>query len=155
MPLPSDLDIHALIRRAIGLARTNVEAGGAPFGALIADRSGQVVAEAANTTRVGGGISRHAEINAIEQAMDTLGGQKLTDHILVTSAEPCPMCAGAVFWAGLDTVIFSVSIPRIIALKGRAHQVDLACRDLLAHAPRPIEVIGPIFEDEGAVVFQP
>ncbi len=152
MPLPTNFPTETLLRRAIAIAVEAKADGAAPFGALIANRDGHIVAEAPNTTRVEGGISRHAEINAIERAMAVHGG-KLTDHILLTSAEPCQMCAGAVFWAGLSTVIYAVSIPKLIELNGPQSQIDLACRTILERAPLPIEVIGPMLEEEGAVVF--
>lgn len=153
MPLPADFPLSALLRRAIAIAAQAKQAGHAPFGALITDREGGIVAETSNTTRTDGGISRHAEINAIEQAMATTGGKKLTDHVLITSAEPCQMCAGAVFWAGLRTVVFSVSIPRLIELNGSASQINLGCRTILERAPYAIEVVGPLLEEEGARVF--
>lgn len=92
----------------IELARRNVDAGsGGPFGAAIFDRqSGRLVAPGVNTVIPGNCSVAHAEITAImlaQQIMGTydLGGEGMPSMELVSSAEPCAMCLGAVVWSGV------------------------------------------------------
>jgi tRNA(Arg) A34 adenosine deaminase TadA len=143
-----------LVRRAIELARAARDAGNGPYGALLVDRAGEVVAEAGNTVRSAGLVSRHAEINVIEAAQRKLGQEGLSALTLVTSAEPCAMCAGAIHWAGIEAVVFSVSIGRMRRdVPGGERQIPLSCEEILALGGSGTQVIGPVLEEEGVRVF--
>ena len=97
---------EAFLRRAIELARLSVEQGGGPFGALVA-RGGRVIAEGQNRVVAGADPTAHAEIAAIRAAAAALGTHDLSGCELYASAEPCPMCAGAIHWARLDGICFA------------------------------------------------
>ncbi|MCU0832979.1 MAG: nucleoside deaminase [Chromatiaceae bacterium] len=135
------------VRHAVALAREAKAAGDGPFGALILDDSGRVLAEGRNRVQSEGLSTRHAEICAIESAELALGRAGLAGCTLVASAEPCPMCAGAIHWAGLSRVVFGASIARIQAeLPDGGRQIPLSAREVLAG--RAVEVIGPLLEEE-------
>jgi len=135
------------LRRAIALAREAKAAGDAPFGALILDPSGQTLAEGRNRVHSDGVSTHHAEVGAIEAAQRTLGRTHLSGCTLVSSAEPCPMCAGAIHWSGLSRVVFGVSIERMRReLADGERQIPIGVREVLAG--RAVEIIGPLLEEE-------
>jgi tRNA(Arg) A34 adenosine deaminase TadA len=98
-------DHESLMRRAIALSREGAERGGTPFGAVVAFH-GEVVGEAFNEARATNDPTAHAEIVAIRRAGARLGRFWLTECVLYSSAEPCPMCLAAALWARIDKVFF-------------------------------------------------
>lgn len=96
------------LMRAIELAIANVAAGGGPFGAVIV-KDGAVLAEGANRVTPESDPTAHAEIVAIRAACRKLGDFQLTGCALYASAEPCPMCAGAIYWARPERVFYGAS----------------------------------------------
>ncbi len=103
-------DIHQdFLQQAIDLANKNVlQNTGGPFGAIIV-RQGQIIASSGNQVTTLLDPSAHAEIMAIRQACQALNHFQLTDSILYTSCEPCPMCLGAIYWARLKAVYFAAT----------------------------------------------
>lgn len=140
------------LRRAIALAREAAAGGNPPFGAVVY-RGEERIAEAGNTVRTDGLSTRHAEINVIEVAQRLLGCRDLAGLALATSAEPCPMCAGAAHWAGIERIVFGASIPRLRAESGHGgRQLEARCAAILA--PTAVAVLGPALEDEAIAVHR-
>lgn len=84
---------------AVQLATENVEKlGGGPFGAVIV-KDGKIVATGVNRVTAANDPTAHAEVVAIRNACEALGGFQLEGCELYTSCEPCPMCLGAIYWA--------------------------------------------------------
>lgn len=81
---------------------------GGPFGACIVKR-GRIIATAHNTVLRDHDSTCHAEINAIRQACRKLKSHDLTGCVLYTTAEPCPMCLGAIYWARINAVHIGVT----------------------------------------------
>ncbi|MEF8792548.1 nucleoside deaminase [Thiohalorhabdus sp.] len=104
-------DAEARMRLAIALADANVAHGGGPFGAAVFERtSGRLVASGVNRVLADGLSIAHAEVVALSVAQQRLGSFDLSweadrDYELVTSAEPCVQCFGALFWAGLRGLV--------------------------------------------------
>jgi tRNA(Arg) A34 adenosine deaminase TadA len=98
-------DDRALLMRAVELAGYGIRNGGGPFGAVIA-RNGAVLSEAWNKVVLNTDPTAHAEILAIRQAASEVGSHNLGDCTLYTSCEPCPMCLGAIYWAGIKKVVY-------------------------------------------------
>ncbi len=150
---PNDLD---LLRRAIALAARSRAAGNHPFGALIAAADGAVLAEATNRAVPGkGDVTGHAELEAVRTASASHPPEVLRTATLYSSAEPCAMCAGAIYWAGIGRVVYGLAEARLLALTGRHPEnptLALPCREVFARGQRPIEVAGPLLEDEAAAV---
>jgi guanine deaminase len=96
------------MRMAIRMSIENVEQGGGPFAALIV-RNGELVSTGTNSVAENNDPTAHAEINAIRSATQKLHRFKLGDCVLFTTCEPCPMCLGAVYWAGIPTVYYGNS----------------------------------------------
>ena len=94
---------------AIDLALNNVINGaGGPFGAVIV-RDGEIVATGVNQVTATNDPTAHAEIVAIRNACKTLNSFQLTDCILYTSCEPCPMCFGAIYWARPSAIFYGAT----------------------------------------------
>ena len=94
------------MREAIRLADESIERGGGPFGAVIV-KEGTIVAGSANSVTLDNDPTAHAEVKAIRQACHVLDTFSLKGCTLYTSCEPCPMCLGAIYWAGIDRVYYA------------------------------------------------
>ena len=148
---PRDL---ALLRRAIQLSEGARAAGKHPFGALVADGEGQVVAQAGNNSLPpDGDPTRHAELVAAASAARRLNPDQLARATLYSSAEPCCMCAGAIYWCGVGRVVYALSEARLLRLTGDHPEnptFALPCREVFARGQRPTVVLGPALEEEAA-----
>lgn len=92
---------------AIDLARQSLDdERGGPFGAVIV-RDGEVLARARNEVLATHDPTAHAEVQAIRAACRRLDSHDLAGATLYASCEPCPMCLGAVYWAGIERVVFA------------------------------------------------
>jgi tRNA(Arg) A34 adenosine deaminase TadA len=149
--MPDDL---ALLRRAIALAESSRAAGQHPFGAVLADADGRVLMEAGNGFHPHGDGTAHAERLVATRACIELAPEVRAGATLYSSAEPCAMCAGAIYWAGIGRVVFGLSEKRLKAMIGPHPEnltMDLPCRAVFAAGQRAISVEGPLLEDEAAV----
>jgi len=95
---PSELDAHFL-RWSFAVARRAVVNGNHPFGAILVDHNRNVLIEAENGYMPAHDGTAHAERLLATQACTTLSPELLKDATLYSSAEPCAMCAGAIYWA--------------------------------------------------------
>ncbi len=93
------------MREAIRLANESVKNGGGPFGAVIV-KDGEIVAGSANSVTVDNDPTAHAEVNTIRQACRKLNTFDLSDCVIYTSCEPCPMCLGAIYWARIKCIYY-------------------------------------------------
>lgn len=138
------------LRRAFALAAEAGRAGNRPFGAVLVGRNGQVLAEGRNAVRTGGDVTAHAESVALRQVPP----EALLDATMFASGEPCAMCSAAMGLGGLRRVVFGLSSPVIRERWPTPDPaVSLRCAEVLARATRPVEVVGPVLEDEAAAVF--
>jgi guanine deaminase len=96
------------LERALAAADENIGSGGGPFGALIV-RGGEVIAASGNRVVAEADPTAHAEVLAIRRAASQLGTHILSDCVLYTSCEPCPMCLGAIYWAGITRVVYAAT----------------------------------------------
>lgn len=99
------------MRQALALAREAAAAGEVPVGCVIV-RDGLVVGRGRNRREELQRTSSHAEMEAIAQANETLGGWRLDGCTLYVTLEPCPMCAGAIITARIPRVVFAASDPK-------------------------------------------
>ena len=94
---------------AVGLAARNVSRGGGPFGAVVV-KGGRVIAKAVNTVTADGDATAHAEVNAIRVACKKLKSFELRGCTIYVSAQPCPMCMGAIYWARPEAIYWAADI---------------------------------------------
>ncbi|MGA2408018.1 MAG: nucleoside deaminase [Bacteroidales bacterium] len=94
------------LQRAVEIAWNGILNGGGPFGAVII-RDGKIISETFNRVILNNDPTAHAEILVIRQAASVLQSHKLGDCTLYSSCEPCPMCVGAIYWAGIKKVVYA------------------------------------------------
>lgn len=95
------------MRMAIALSEENIGSGnGGPFGAVIV-KQGKVIAASGNRVLIENDPTAHAEISAIRIASKALGTPNLSGCEIYTSCEPCPMCLGAIYWAGIEQIYYA------------------------------------------------
>ena len=102
----TDAWLAGLLERAVRLAVENAEAGGDPFGALVA-RDGEVLGTGVNVALRDRDPTAHAETAALRDACRRLGTLDLSGSTVVSSAEPCPMCRGAALLAGASRIVYA------------------------------------------------
>ena len=119
------------MREAIRLATESVERGGGPFGSVIV-RNGEIIAGSANSVTIDNDPTAHAEVNTIRQACRKLGTFDLSDCVIYTSCEPCPMCLGAIYWAHLRCVYYGNT-------KKDARDIDFADDFIYEELDKPID----------------
>ena len=139
------------LRRSFDVARRSMSHGNHPFGAILVDEHGRVLIEAENGFMPDHDGTAHAERLAATQACRALSREVLATATLYSSAEPCAMCAGAIYWAGIGRVVYGLSEHRLRGVTGNHPDnptLDLPCREVFASGQRPTEVVGPLLEDE-------
>lgn len=156
-----DSDTLRLMHAAIDIAGRARENGNHPFGALLADEAGNILLEAENTVvtgRDGAGkdCTGHAETNLMRMASRQYNPEFLARCTLYTSTEPCPMCSGAIFWGNVRRVVYGLSQEGLYEMIGADDEeaLPLPCRDVFFRGRKPIEVIGPLLEEEARQVHE-
>lgn len=140
--LPLDPRYAGWMARAIDLAAAAGEQGDVPVGAVVVSPDGEVVGEGANAREQTGDPTAHAEVLALREAARHTGGWRLTDHTLVVTLEPCPMCAGALLLARIRTVVLGAWDPKA----GACGSVWDLARD--GRSNHWVEVVGGVREEE-------
>lgn len=144
------------LRRAIALAEQALALGNSPFGAVAVGADGAVIAEGINSARTSGIPTEHAEVVAINTACAEAGDTALVGATMYASAEPCPMCAAALVWAGVAKVVFAATAEDQAAAMfgggGGGAMFDISCAALIATCPAVVEVSGPHLGDEALAV---
>jgi tRNA(Arg) A34 adenosine deaminase TadA len=151
---PAERDAHFL-RRSFDVARRAITHGNHPFGALLVDQGGNVLLEAENGYMPAQDGTAHAERLLATMACTTIAPGILSNATLYSSAEPCAMCAGAMYWAGIGRLVYGLSEHRLRGITGNHPEnptLNLPCRDVFASGQRQTEVVGPLLEDEAATL---
>jgi tRNA(Arg) A34 adenosine deaminase TadA len=145
---------EAFLRRAIGVAARSRAGGNHPFGALLVTRGGRVI-EAMNSVVTESDPTGHAETNLVRLGAAELSPEELRATTLYTSTEPCAMCSGAIYWAGIPRVVYALpeqSLAAMVPAQDGEPTMDLPCRDVFAAGGRTVHVAGPALEVEAAPV---
>jgi tRNA(Arg) A34 adenosine deaminase TadA len=147
-----------LLKRAIELAREARADGRHPFGSLIVNARCEIVVESRNNAvRPEGDPTQHAELLACAAAGRLLSNEELATCTLYTSTEPCAMCAGAIYWAGIGRVVYALPETGLLRYTGNDLEnptLDLPCREVFARGQRATVVDGPYLEDEAGKVHE-
>jgi len=137
----------AALRRANEVARRALAAGHHPFGAVLVLADGEtVLMEQGNVDAV-----NHAEAVLAREAAKRFDAGTLWGCTLVTTVEPCAMCAGTQYWAHIGRLVYGMSERRLLEMTGNHAEnptLDLPCREVFARGQKVIEVVGPVSEVE-------
>lgn len=164
--LPGGVEDHAAVgymdlaqlRHTISLAQDSRNRGRHPFASTVVAADGTVLASAGNNSMPPeGDPTQHAELRAAAEAARRHSPEDLAAATLYTSAEPCVMCTGAVYWTGIGRIVYALSEHRLLELTGDDPEnptLDLPCREVLSRGQRDIEVVGPLLEDEAATAHE-
>ncbi|WP_374689534.1 nucleoside deaminase [Promineifilum sp.] len=142
------------MRLSFEVAREAREKGNHPFGAVLVDGAGRVLLKGENTVVTERDCTGHAETNLLREASRAFEPDFLATCTLYASAEPCPMCAAAIFWSNVRRVVFGLSTVRLNGMVGEVSEdvMFLPSREVLSRGRKRIEVVGPVLEDEASEV---
>jgi len=140
---PTPAQVLAMLERAHALASRAMQAGHHPFGALLmaADHE-TVLLEQGNVDSV-----NHAEAVLARRAAERFPPAQLWACTLVTTVEPCAMCAGTQYWAHIGRTVFGIEEKTLLGLTGNHAEnptLDLPCRHVFARGQKDVRVIGPV-----------
>lgn len=99
------------MNEALKQAKIAFEEGEVPVGAVLVSKN-KIIGRAYNQTERLNDVTAHAEMLAITAAANSLGAKYLTDCRLYVTLEPCPMCAGALYWSQVSEVHFGAADPK-------------------------------------------
>ena len=129
------------MRDALERAEAAAEHGDVPIGAVVT-RAGETLAAAGNERELRGDPTAHAEVLALREAAEKLGGWRLPDTTIYVTLEPCAMCAGAIALARVPRLVYAAPDPKA----GAAGSVlDLFASGAVNHRP---EVEGGLLGDQ-------
>ncbi len=140
---PTPDQVIAMLRRAQALAERAVAEGHHPFGALLVGPDHEtVLMEQGNVDSV-----NHAEAVLARDAARRFPADLLWRCTLVTTVEPCAMCAGTQYWAHIGRVVYGLEERELLRLTGNHAEnptLDLPCREVFARGQKDMRVIGPV-----------
>ncbi|WP_373232881.1 nucleoside deaminase [Cohnella sp.] len=143
------------LRRCVEVSRLAREAGNTPFGSILVAESGTILLEQGNIEITESNCTGHAETTLMAAASKQFSKEKLNTCTLYTTAEPCAMCSGSIYWGNVGRVVYGISEKRLAELTGDDEQnltLDLPCRSVFAAGRKKVIVIGPFQELEQEVV---
>ena len=145
---PEQITRH--LRRANEVARRAMDLGRHPFGAILVAPNGEtVLAEQGNVDTV-----NHAESTLARTAATNFTPEFLWQCTLLTTVEPCAMCAGTQYWANIGRLVYGMTERRLLELTGNHGEnptMDLPCRSVFAAGQKAVAVMGPIAEVEAEI----
>jgi tRNA(adenine34) deaminase len=145
-------DLEAM-RLAIAASREALDAGDNPYGAVLVSARGAVLHVAANRQNSERDITAHAEVVLVRETAARLGAAALSGATVYASGEPCAMCSGALYWAGVQRIVYAAPNEVMNELFG-GEQLPIRCVEVLAGASRKVQVEGPLLRDEAVAVLR-
>lgn len=133
---------------ALAEARAAAARGEVPIGAVVVSPAGVIVARAGNRTRELSDPTAHAEILAIRAACAAAASERLVDHDLYVTLEPCPMCATAISFARIRRLYWAAGDPKG---GGVEHGPRVFAQPTCHHAP---DLYGGIAESDAAALLR-
>ena len=154
-PAPTDAQVAAMLARAHAVARKAMDAGHHPFAALLVAADHEtVLMEQGNVDSV-----NHAEAVLAREAARRYPPSELWHCTLVSTVEPCAMCAGTQYWANIGRLVYGIEEKTLLAITGNHAEnptLDLPCRHVFARGQKDVQVIGPVpaMQDEIAALHR-
>ena len=138
---------------AIEASARALDAGNMPFGAVLVSPQGKLLAVAENNQVSERDCTGHAEMVLVREVARTQGSGSLTGGTVYASGEPCAMCCGAMFWAGVSKVVYAASQNDITRALGTP-ALPITSREVLAQATPAMVVEGPLMDAQAVAVLQ-
>lgn len=151
------LNHEYFLRLSFKVALRAHETGNHPFGAILVGPDGDVLMEQENAYNPTHDMTGHAERVLMTRASQAYPPAFLHQCTMYTSAEPCAMCAGAAYWAGIGQVVFGLSESQLKQITGNHPEnptLDLPCRVVFEAGQRRVEVVGPLLVEEAAKLHE-
>lgn len=141
------------MRLAIEASREALRCGDEPYGASLVAPDGRVLLVAGNEQHSTHDCTAHAEMVLVRRAQAELGAGALQGATAYASGEPCAMCAGALYWAGVAHVVYAVAQPEMAELLG-GRLLPTRAEALLGAAQPPVRVTGALLRDQALAVLR-
>lgn len=145
-------DDETCMRLAIEASRRALANGNMPFGAVMV-REGQILNVACNNQITSGDCTGHAEVVLLREAATKHGRSALSGSTVYASGEPCAMCSGALFWAGVTRIVFGATTLDINDILGPP-LLELRCNEVLEGAKPSVRVEGPLLRADATAVLR-
>ena len=138
------------LAQAAEVARRAAADGHHPFGALLVAPDGEtVLLEQGNVDTV-----NHAEAVLAREAAARYRPEQLWGCTLVTTVEPCAMCAATQYWAHIGGLVYGMAEAELLEITGSHEEnptLDLPCREVFARGQKAVEVVGPVPAAEAVI----
>jgi len=144
------MELNKYMELALAEAKLSLCEGNNGFGAVIV-RDEQIIASAHDTEATDGDPTSHAELNAIRAASKKLG-RKLSGCIMLSTHEPCPMCASAVVWSGISEIAYGYSIKE--AIKQGRKRIGITCHEFFDRAGADIIIHENILNHKCSILYR-
>ncbi len=144
------VDFERMMKLAIKEATISKSEGNKGYGAVVVFGK-RIVGKAHDTAMTERDPSLHAEVNAIRQAVKTVGDSNLCGAVLFSTCEPCPMCASLAVWANLTTIVYGVSIEETARL-GKS-RIRVNSKEIVDKSPAMIEIIGNVLKNDCKTLY--
>lgn len=141
------------MRLAISAARQAHAAGDTPFGATLVSPEGDIVHTSPNRQNSSNDCTAHAELVLVREVTARHGAQKLKGATVFASGEPCAMCSGAMFWAGISRVVYAATTQDISEALG-GPSLPVRCVQVLGEAQPAVTVEGGLLREDAVAALQ-
>lgn len=148
-----ELDHEKYLRLCFDVAARAHRNGNHPFGAILVGPDGDVLMEQENAYNPTKDMTGHAERVMMTRASQEYSPAFMRTTTMYASAEPCAMCAGASYWAGVGRVVYGMSERQLKEITGDHPEnptLDLPCRVVFDAGQRKVDIIGPLLVEESA-----
>lgn len=142
---------NELMKRALEIAEDSKQKGNEPFGAILV-KDGKIVKEGTNQIHTNTDPTNHAELGLIRDFCQESGITDLSEYTLYTSCEPCCMCSGAMVWANLGKMRYSVSHDELAEIAGS--NIMIGSQEVFEKSPNKPEVIAGMLKAEGLEIVK-
>jgi tRNA(Arg) A34 adenosine deaminase TadA len=148
----NEIDTQAM-HLAIQASQQALNNGDMPFGAALVSKSGEVLIVDQNTQNSGKDCTAHAELVLIRNAQKKLPQGAMQGASIYASGEPCAMCTGAIFWAGIERIVYAASQEDILQTLG-GNSLPIRSFEVLKDASPKVTVQGPLMRQAAINVLQ-
>lgn len=140
------------MRLAIEASARAIERGDGPFGATLS-KGGTLIHVAHNNQNTQGDLMGHAEVVLIREVVHSHGKPALQGATVYASGEPCAMCCGAMFWAGIARIVYAATQADIIDALG-GPRLPISSSRVFAGAHPEVAIEGPVMREAAVAVLR-